>query len=98
MTTFVTNGNRIEMLPRVFYDDYNRPTRNCIVDAEERPVLGELILLRDFDGDFQSECVVLRVTAIPTRNTGRTNRALPLDRSRKQLFLELEKVGDIEYL
>jgi len=86
--TVLTNGRRATRLPRVFYDDYNRPTRNSIVTAEERPVLGERIILRDFDGDFQSECVVVNIKTIAVTNIS----------SQPQLFIELKQVGDIEYL
>jgi len=84
MTTYLTNGIQIEMLPRVFYDDYNRPTRNSIVNADDRPFLGDRIILRDFDGDFQSECVVVKIST--------------MDGAPTSLFIELEQVGPIEYL
>ena len=97
--TVLTNGRRATRLPRVFYDDYNRPTRNSIVNVEERPVLGERVILRDFDGEFQSECVVVNIKTISAgggRVVTKTGRVLR--DSGPQLFIELKQVGDIEYL
>lgn len=88
MTTFLINGTQIETLPPVFYHDYNDPKRHFIVNIEERPYLGDRVQLRDYDGDFQSECVVVKISTI----------RMTSPQPQEQVFVELEQIGEIEYL
>ena len=71
------------MLPRVFYHDYNDGKFRCLVTSEDSPVLGEIVLLRDFSDEFQSECVVVNLTKIAHHT---------------DIFVELDQVGKFEYL
>lgn len=100
MTIYLTNGIQTAMLPPVFYDDYNRPSRNAIVDFEEKPQVGDQITLRDFSKEFQSECLVIQVTRIAATQGG-LKAALGtqgIQISQDQVFVELEQTGPIEYL